>query len=192
MSEAIKSIVDTYIRLGTCQPLEDMLDHRRSLSRQLQFRSLGAAFDVSALTSLIDVEIAVIEQGIERIKSPHSAINSEERSAIGLEKVSSQSVSSKEPNEAHIVRDTDAVQPDPSRVRDRTPDSVVADSSTSVVAEDPLVDTIIGLIQQPREPRAASPQMGESTVPLAEEPERFIFREESAGKITYRWATTSG
>jgi hypothetical protein len=69
MSEAMTLIVASYVRLGSSKSLEDMLDHRRRLARQLQFRSMSG-YDLSALTSVIDKEITLIESGIQRIKDP--------------------------------------------------------------------------------------------------------------------------
>ena len=62
-------IVDSYVKLGSIKALEDMLDHRRKVARQLQFRSISG-FDLSMLTTTIGKEIALIEEGIERINRP--------------------------------------------------------------------------------------------------------------------------
>ena len=69
MSEAMELIVDSYVKLGSIKALEDMLDHRRKVARQLQFRSISG-FDLSMLTTTIGKEIALIEEGIERINRP--------------------------------------------------------------------------------------------------------------------------
>ena len=65
MSEAMELIVDSYVKLGSIKALEDMLDHRRKVARQLQFRSISG-FDLSMLTTTIGKEIALIEEGIEK------------------------------------------------------------------------------------------------------------------------------
>jgi hypothetical protein len=69
MSDAMRLIVDGYVRLGFSNALEDLLNHRRAMARQLQFRSTGREFNLEALTTTIDKEIALIEEGIEKIKS---------------------------------------------------------------------------------------------------------------------------
>ena len=58
-----------YVRLGSRRSLEDMLDHRRRIARQLQFRSMSG-YDFSMLSAAIDEEIALIEKGIARISDP--------------------------------------------------------------------------------------------------------------------------
>ena len=72
MSEAMRLIVDSYVKLGSNKALEDMLDHRRRIARQLQFRSISG-YDLSILTTMVDKEIALIEEGIPEDKRPIGA-----------------------------------------------------------------------------------------------------------------------
>jgi hypothetical protein len=65
----MRSIVGTYVKLGSHQALEDMLDHHRRIARQLQFRSMSG-YDFSVLSTAIDEEIALIEKGIARMSDP--------------------------------------------------------------------------------------------------------------------------
>ena len=76
MSEAMRLIVDSYVKLGSTKALEDMLDHRRRIARQLQFRSISG-YDLSILTTVVDKEIALIEEGIQRLKDPSAPLVAE-------------------------------------------------------------------------------------------------------------------
>ena len=99
MSEAMKLIVDRYVKLGSIKALEDMLDHRRRIARQTQFRSI-AGYDLSMLTTAIDKEIALIEEGIERIKDLSTPPAAERKAEQQEEtKIAETPVASVEPQE---------------------------------------------------------------------------------------------
>lgn len=66
MSQAIKLIVDGYVRLNDRRALEDVLDHRRHIGRELKARP-NSWVDLSGSIRQIDEEIAVIEAGLERL-----------------------------------------------------------------------------------------------------------------------------
>jgi hypothetical protein len=65
----MRLIIDGYVMLGFYGALEDLLNHRRAMARQLQFRSIGSELNLDALTTTIDKEIALIEKGLERIRT---------------------------------------------------------------------------------------------------------------------------
>ncbi len=69
MSEAMKMIVDGYVRLKDREALEDLRNHRRRLRQQLQEQRQGSfgAFDVSKSIQAFDAEVLVIEAGLERL-----------------------------------------------------------------------------------------------------------------------------
>jgi len=71
MSEAMKMIVDGYVRLKDREALEGLRNHRRRLRQQLQdvrLDSLGT-FDVSKSLQTFDAEVLVIEAGLERLQA---------------------------------------------------------------------------------------------------------------------------
>ena len=66
MTEAMKMIVDGYVRLKDRQALEELRNHRRRLRQQLQdvrLDSLGT-FDVSKSLQTFDAEVLVTEAGL--------------------------------------------------------------------------------------------------------------------------------
>ena len=69
MSEAIKMIVDGYVRLKDREALEELRSHRRRLRQQLQEHRQGSfgTFDVSKSIQTFDAEVLVIEAGLERL-----------------------------------------------------------------------------------------------------------------------------
>jgi hypothetical protein len=69
MSEAMKMIVDGYVRLKDREALEELRNHRRRLRQQLQEQrqvSFGT-FDVSKSLQAFDAEVLVIEAGLEKL-----------------------------------------------------------------------------------------------------------------------------
>jgi hypothetical protein len=71
MSEAMKMIVDGYVRLKDREALEELRSHRRRLRQQLQEQRLGSfgTFDVSKPLQIFDAEVLVIEAGLERLQA---------------------------------------------------------------------------------------------------------------------------
>jgi hypothetical protein len=74
MSEAMKMIVDGYVRLKDREALEELRKHRRRLRQQLQEQRETAfgSFDVSKSLQAFDAEVLVIEAGLERL---HASAN---------------------------------------------------------------------------------------------------------------------
>jgi hypothetical protein len=66
MSKAIEQIVDAYVRLNNRRALEDLKMHRQRLAVDLKSRT---GFDFSLPIGQVDEEIAIIEAGLERLKS---------------------------------------------------------------------------------------------------------------------------
>lgn len=69
MSEAMKMIVDGYVRLKDREALEELRSHRRRLRQQLQEQrqSSFGTFDVTKSIQTFDAEVLVIEAGLERL-----------------------------------------------------------------------------------------------------------------------------
>ena len=67
MSNAIAQIVDAYVRLKNRRGLDELMMHRQRLAVDLKSRS--GAYDFSLPISKIDEEIAIIEQGLSRLKA---------------------------------------------------------------------------------------------------------------------------
>ncbi|QOZ53165.1 hypothetical protein [Bradyrhizobium sp. CCBAU 53338] len=67
MSNAIAQIVDTYVRLMNRRGLDELMMHRQRLAVDLKSRS--GAFDFSLPIGKIDAEIAIIEEGLSRLKA---------------------------------------------------------------------------------------------------------------------------
>ena len=74
MSEAMKMIVDGYVRLKDREALEELRNHRRCLRQQLQEHRQASfgAFDVSKSLQAFDAEVLVIEAGLERLHASAS------------------------------------------------------------------------------------------------------------------------
>jgi hypothetical protein len=68
MSQAIRQIVDVYVRLDNRRALEDLRSHRQRLSVDLKARTTD--YDLSRPIAQIDEEIAVIDAAIERLSAP--------------------------------------------------------------------------------------------------------------------------
>ena len=66
MSNAIAQIVDAYVRLKNRRGLDELMMHRQRLAVDLKSRS---GYDFSLPISKIDEEIAIIEQGLSRLKA---------------------------------------------------------------------------------------------------------------------------
>jgi hypothetical protein len=66
MSEAMKLIVDGYVRLNNRQALKDVLGHRLEIGRRLKEQSRSWV-DVTSSLRQIDEEIAEIEAGLEQL-----------------------------------------------------------------------------------------------------------------------------
>ncbi|MGA7804337.1 hypothetical protein [Bradyrhizobium sp.] len=64
MKTAIETIVDTYIRLNKRQALEDLRLHRQRLALDLLARR---GYDFSLPLRQVEVEIAAIEAGLQRL-----------------------------------------------------------------------------------------------------------------------------
>lgn len=67
MSNAIEQIVDAYVRLKNRRGLDELMMHRQRLAVDLKSRS--GAYDFSLPIGKIDEEIAIIEQGLSRLKA---------------------------------------------------------------------------------------------------------------------------
>ncbi len=67
MSEAMKMIVDGYVRLKDREALEQLRNHRQRLRQQL--RDLrGGALDASRSIQTFDAEVLVIEAALEKLR----------------------------------------------------------------------------------------------------------------------------
>jgi hypothetical protein len=66
MSEAMKWIVDGYVKLGARKELDDMNAHYSRLATELKLRRCGV-FDLSASIKQLDDELAVITQGLAKL-----------------------------------------------------------------------------------------------------------------------------
>ena len=65
MSEAMKLIVDGYVKLSARKALDDLNAHRRRLATEL--RSINGPFDLSASIRQLEKEIEVIEEGLAKL-----------------------------------------------------------------------------------------------------------------------------
>ena len=66
MSNAVKLIVDGFVKLRDRGALDAMREHRRRLRKSLQER-VGGYFDVSRSIELCDDDIAIVEAGLARL-----------------------------------------------------------------------------------------------------------------------------
>jgi hypothetical protein len=64
MTEAIRRIVDVYVRLDNRQALEDLRMHRQRLVMNLKART---GYDFSLPLLQVEDELAIIETGLERL-----------------------------------------------------------------------------------------------------------------------------
>lgn len=67
MSNAIAQIVDAYVRLKNRRGLDELMMHRQRLAVDLKSRS--GIYDFSLPIGKIDEEIAIIEEGLSRLKA---------------------------------------------------------------------------------------------------------------------------
>lgn len=67
MSNAIAQIVDAYVRLKNRRGLDELMMHRQRLAVDLKSRS--GTYDFSLPIGKIDEEIAIIEEGLSRLKA---------------------------------------------------------------------------------------------------------------------------
>jgi hypothetical protein len=65
MSEAMKLIVDGYVKLSARKALDDLEAHRRRLATEL--RSINGPFDLSSSIRQLEKEIEVIEEGLAKL-----------------------------------------------------------------------------------------------------------------------------
>jgi hypothetical protein len=72
MSEAMKLIVDGYVRLNNRQALKDVLGHRLEIGKRLKEQSKSWV-DVTSSLRLIDEEIAEIQAGLDQLDRGASA-----------------------------------------------------------------------------------------------------------------------
>lgn len=73
MPSAIEQIVDTNVRLGRQQALEDMLDHRRKLLADLRSQS---GYDVSLPIQQLEDEVFAIEEGLNSFRATEATVES--------------------------------------------------------------------------------------------------------------------
>jgi hypothetical protein len=65
MSEAIKLIVDAYVKLSARKALEDLKAHHHRLASEL--RSLNGPLDLNTSIKQLEEEVTVIDAGLERL-----------------------------------------------------------------------------------------------------------------------------
>jgi len=65
MSEAMKLIVDGYVKLSARKALDDLKAHRCRLATEL--KSINGPFDLSSSIKQLGKEIEVIEEGLARL-----------------------------------------------------------------------------------------------------------------------------
>ena len=65
MSEAMKFIVDGYVKLCARKELDDLKAHRCRLA--IELKSLNGPFDLTSSIKQIEREIEVVEQGLARL-----------------------------------------------------------------------------------------------------------------------------
>jgi hypothetical protein len=66
MSEAMKLIVDGYVKLGARKELDDLNAHHCRLAIELKSRR-GGVLELTTLIKQLDEEIAVIQQGLAKL-----------------------------------------------------------------------------------------------------------------------------
>jgi hypothetical protein len=71
MSEAIKLIVDSYVKLSARKALEDLKAHRHRLANKL--KSLNGPLDLSSSIKLLEEDLTVIDAGLARLNSAATA-----------------------------------------------------------------------------------------------------------------------
>lgn len=71
MSQTMRSMVETYVRYGNRQALDDLRSTRRGLIADL--KKLGNRYDPSKVVAVLEDEIAIIEAGVARLNSAAAA-----------------------------------------------------------------------------------------------------------------------
>lgn len=66
MSNAVKLIVDGFVKLNDRRALDEMREHRRKLREMLQEKA-GGYFDVSRSIELCDDDLLIVEEGLARL-----------------------------------------------------------------------------------------------------------------------------
>jgi hypothetical protein len=66
MLEAMKWIVDGFVKLSNRQALDDLNAHHRRMATELKSRH-GGVFDLSSLIRQLEDEIRVIEKGLAEL-----------------------------------------------------------------------------------------------------------------------------
>jgi hypothetical protein len=72
MSEAMRLIVDGYVKLGARKELDDLKAHHCRLANELNPRR-GGVFDLSSSIKQLDDEIAVIQEGLAKLGTQAAA-----------------------------------------------------------------------------------------------------------------------
>jgi hypothetical protein len=71
MLEAIKLIVDGYVKLSARKALDDLKAHRRRLAAEL--RQINGTVDLSSSIRQLETEIEIIEEGLEKLDARRPA-----------------------------------------------------------------------------------------------------------------------
>lgn len=71
MSEAIKLIVDGYVKLRGRKALQDLRAHRYRLASEL--KSINSPLDLSSSIKQLEEEIAVIDAGLAKLNTAAAA-----------------------------------------------------------------------------------------------------------------------
>ena len=66
MSNAVKLIVDGFVKLNDRRALDEMREHRWKLREMLQEKA-GGYFDVSRSIELCDDDLLIVEEGLARL-----------------------------------------------------------------------------------------------------------------------------
>ena len=66
MSEAMRLIVDGYVKLGARKELDDLKAHHCRMANELKSRR-GGVFDLSSSIKQLDDELAVIQEGLAKL-----------------------------------------------------------------------------------------------------------------------------
>jgi hypothetical protein len=72
MSEAMKLIVEGYVKLGARKELDDLKTHHCRLANELKSRR-GGVFDLSSSIKQLDDEIVVIQEGLAKLDTQAAA-----------------------------------------------------------------------------------------------------------------------
>ena len=73
MSEAMKLIVDGYVKLGARKELDDLKAHHCRMANELKSRR-GGVFDLSSSIKQFDDEIAIIQEGLAKLANAGGAL----------------------------------------------------------------------------------------------------------------------